>query len=105
MWTLAPCSDSVTWLDAMPDRHQVDLYYLDSWDVKWHDDRDSAQHHLKEFLAIEPDLKPGCVVAIDDNSRWAATQARTGKGRAIVEYLEAKNHHPIYDEYQIIFQF
>ena len=24
---------------------------------------------------------------------------------AIVEYLETKNHHPIHDEYQIIFQF
>ena len=99
------CSDSVAWLESLPDRDQVDLYYLDSWDVKWHDDTDSAQHHLKEFLSIEPYLKPGCIVAIDDNSRWAASQARTGKGRAIVEYLDTKNHHPIHDEYQIIFQF
>ena len=99
------CSDSVSWLESLTDRDDVDLYYLDSWDVKWENDIDSANHHLNEFRAIEPHLKPGCVVAIDDNSRWAATLARTGKGRAIVEYLEAKNHLPIYDEYQIIFQF
>ena len=99
------CSDSVTWLESLPDRDQVDLYYLDSWDVKWDDDTDSAAHHLKEFRAIEPYLKPGAIVAIDDNSRWYANNQRTGKGRAVVEYLETKNHLPIYDEYQIIFQF
>lgn len=99
------CGDSVTWLQSMTDRDQVDLYYLDSWDVKWHNDSDSAQHHLQEFLAVEPFLKTNSIVAIDDNSRFADTGLRTGKGRAIVEYLESKNHHPIYDAYQIIFQF
>ena len=101
----ASCSDSVVWLLHQTDLDQVDLFYLDSWDVKWKNDHDSAEHHLKEFQAIEPHIKSGAIVAIDDNSRWAATQARTGKGRAIVEYLENKNHHPIHDEYQIIFQF
>ena len=99
------CSDSVTWLESLDDLNQVDLYYLDSWDVKWDNDTDSADHHLKEFRAIEPYLKSGAVVAIDDNSRWYANNRRTGKGRAIVEYLETKSHFPIYDEYQIIFTF
>jgi hypothetical protein len=99
------CSDSVTWLESLDDLNQVDLYYLDSWDVKWDNDTDSANHHLKEFQVIEPHLKSGAVVAIDDNSRWYANNRRTGKGRAVVEYLETKGHLPIYDEYQIIFQF
>ena len=99
------CSDSVIWLQKQPDLANVDLFYLDSWDVKWEDDRDSAEHHLREFLTIEPYLKSGAVVAIDDNSRFLSTNARTGKGRRIVEYLESKQVYPIYDAYQIIYKF
>lgn len=98
-------SDSVSWLETLTDLDQVDLFYLDSYDVDWNDDTASAEHHLKEFQVIEPHIKPGAVVVIDDNSRWVNNNRRTGKGRAVVEYLEAKGHLPIYDEYQIIFQF
>ena len=99
------CDDSVAWLKKQTDLDKVDLFYLDSYDVDWNNDTASADHHLKEFLIIESKIKPGCVLAIDDNSRWQANNKRTGKGRAVVEYLAAKNHLPIYDEYQIIFQF
>lgn len=99
------CSDSVTWLAHQPDLAEVDLFYLDSYDVKWENDSKSAEHHLNEFKTIEPFLKPGAVVAIDDNARFLDTGRRTGKGRRIVEYLESKNKHPIYDHYQIIYQF
>jgi hypothetical protein len=73
--------------------------------VDWNDDTASADHHLKEFQTIEPYLKSGAVVALDDNSRWVNNNRRTGKGRKIVEYLEGQWHLPILDEYQIIFQF
>ena len=99
------CSDSVTWLSEQSDLSRVDLFYLDSWDVKWENDQDSAEHHLREFRVIEPYLKSGCIVAIDDNSRFRNTNLRTGKGRRIVEYLESKDKHPVYDEYQIIYKF
>jgi len=99
------CSDSVTFLKQQPDLHEVNLFYLDSWDVKWQNDSASAEHHLQEFLTIEPHLSVGTVVAIDDNSRLLADNRRTGKGRRIVEYLENKNIFPIYDHYQIIYQF
>jgi predicted O-methyltransferase YrrM len=99
------CSDSVSWLSSLTDLGQVDLFYLDSWDVKWKNDQPSAQHHFKEFQIIEPYLSTGTVVAIDDNSRFASNQRRIGKGRMIVEYLEQKNIVPIYDAYQIIYQF
>ena len=98
------CADSVTWLESQRDLEEVDLFYLDSWDVKWHDDHDSAQHHLREFRAIEHNLKPGAIVAIDDNARFLDGR-RTGKGRAIVEYLDRQGYRPIYDAYQIIYQF
>lgn len=99
-------SDSVAWLAQQTDLDQVDLFYLDSWDVDWHDDSASADHHLAEFLQIEPWIKPGAVVVIDDNSRWISNFQRTGKGRRVVEYLwDHHAHCPIYDEYQIIFTF
>ena len=101
----ASCSDSVAWLSHQTDLGKIDLFYLDSWDVKWKNDHDSAEHHLKEFQTIEPHLKSGAVVVIDDNSRWCHRYQRTGKGRAVLEYLESKKHLPIYDEYQIIWQF
>ena len=99
------CSDSVAWLEQQTDLDQVDLFYLDSYDVDWHNDTASADHHLMEFLTIEPFIKPGAIVALDDNSRWVHSNQRTGKGRAVVEHLASKHHLPIYDEYQIIFQF
>lgn len=99
------CSDSVSWLREQNDLHNVDLFYLDSYDVKWKNDTPSAEHHLKEFLCIEPFLKSGAVVAIDDNSKKLSDGSRTGKGRMIVEYLESKNIHPLLDAYQIVYQF
>lgn len=98
-------SDSVTWLQQQTDLDKVDLFYLDSYDVDWNDDTASADHHLKEFLVIEPFIRPGCVIAIDDNSRWLNNNRRTGKGRRIVEYLYDRGRLPILDEYQIVFQF
>ena len=98
-------NDSVEWLNSLSDLDQVDLFYLDSYDVDWNNDTASADHHLKEFKIIQPFIRSGTVVAIDDNSRWVNNSRRTGKGRAVVEYLETQGHLPIYDEYQIIFQF
>jgi len=99
----ATCSDSVTWLNSLRDLENVDLFYLDSYDVDWKEDGPSADHHLKEFLEIEPYLK-NCIVAIDDNS-FLLNGTRTGKGRAIVQYLQSKNIYPIFDNYQIIYKF
>jgi len=96
-------SDSVKWLQEQKDLSQIDLFYLDSYDVKWQNDDPSAQHHLKEFLAIEPHLK-NCIVAIDDNS-FLLNGQRTGKGRAIYNYLKNKSIEPLYDNYQIIYKF
>jgi hypothetical protein len=100
----AHCSDSVSWLSSLQDLNNIDLFYLDSYDVEWANDDPSADHHLKEFLVIEPFLISGKIVAIDDNS-FLTSGKRTGKGRKIVEYLESKSILPIYDEYQIIYRF
>jgi hypothetical protein len=85
------------------DASVVDLWHLDSYDLKWGDDAASAEHHLREFLIFADRIKPGALVMIDDNA-WREGQ-RTGKGRRIVEYLAGRDHRPIYDDYQIIYQF
>lgn len=98
------CSDSVEWLTKQDNLENIDLFYLDSYDVEWANDEPSADHHLKEFIVIEPFLTPGTIVSIDDNS-FLLNGRRTGKGRKIFEYLEKKSIFPIYDEYQIIYRF
>ena len=99
------CMDSVIYLATQLDLDRVDLFYLDSYDVKWNDDHLSAEHHLREFQVIEPNLKPGSMVVIDDNSRFLESNCRTGKGHYIADYLQAKGHEPLYDAYQIIYRF
>ena len=97
------CSDSVSWLESLPHKENIDLFYLDSYDCKWGNDKASAEHHLKEFKTIESYLK-NTVVAIDDNTRLL-TGERVGKGRLIYEYLSKKGIKPLYDNYQIIYKF
>lgn len=96
-------SDSVEWLINLPNKENIDLFYLDSWDCKWGNDVASAEHHLKEFKAIESYLSD-TIVAIDDNTRLLNGN-RVGKGRLIYEYLSNKKIQPIYDDYQIIYKF
>ena len=98
------CMDSVLYLATQLDLDRVDLFYLDSYDVKWDNDHDSANHHLMEFQIIEPHLKPGALVVIDDNSKFLSTNNRTGKGHYIADYLQAKGIFPVYDAYQIIYK-
>jgi hypothetical protein len=96
------CDDSLNFLGTVH-ASSVDLWHLDSYDLKWDDDTASAEHHLMEFMIFEQHIKPGALVMIDDNA-WREGQ-RTGKGRRISEYLDQKGHRPIYDDYQIIYQF
>lgn len=97
-------SDSVSYLRDLPNKQEVDMWYLDSYDVDWQDDTPSAQHHLNEWLAIQGHIKSGTVIVIDDNARKLENNKRTGKGRMIIEELERRNHTVLYDAYQIVFQ-
>ncbi len=96
------CSDSIEWLKTQ-NLKNADLFYLDSYDVKFKDDADSAEHHLNEFLIIEPFLKENSIVVIDDNV--FLEHGRSGKGRKVYKYLADKNIFPVYDKYQIIYKF
>lgn len=95
--------DSISWLSKL-DKNNIDLFFLDSFDVKWKNDKPSAKHHLNEFFEIEPYID-GSILAIDDNVKNKLDNGRAGKGRLIYEYLLSKNIKPIYDEYIIVYNF
>jgi hypothetical protein len=103
-FTTVNLGDSVEFLNNN-DWSSVDLFYLDSYDVKWGAPLPSAEHHLKEFRAIEKYMKPGVVLAIDDNSFLLDSNQRTGKGMLVYQYLFDQGIVPLYDDYQIIYKF
>ena len=103
-FTTVNLGDSVEFL-YNNDWSSVDLFYLDSYDVKWASPLPSAEHHLKEFHAIEKYMKPGVVLAIDDNSFLLEGNQRTGKGMLVYQHLLDQGIVPLYDDYQIIYKF
>lgn len=68
-----------SWVEAHPDGY-LDLVYLDSWDVDWADPLPSAAHGLKEWNAVQPALKTGSLVVIDDTP-------------SDISHIPPQNHH------------
>lgn len=62
-------SDSVSYIKNLSDEFiaSLDLVYLDSWDFNFPQPHDSANHHLKEMMALYDRINPECPIAIDDN--------------------------------------
>lgn len=58
-------NDSVDFL-ANGSNHPADLYFLDSWDLDLSDPLPAAEHGLKEYIAIQPYLRAGTLILIDD---------------------------------------
>jgi len=96
------CENSLTALRKI-NLDEIDLFYLDSFDVDFNNDRKSAGHHFTEFKIIEPFLKD-CILAIDDNI-INSNGERSGKGRVIYEYLKDQGILPIYDNYTLVYKF
>lgn len=64
--------DSVLFLQNFASENEgvkIDLIYLDSFDVDWSDPTPAANHGWGEFVAIQPLVKPGTIVIIDDTPR------------------------------------
>jgi hypothetical protein len=68
--TTLVCDDSVSflgsWVAAHPQR-TADVVYLDSWDVDFSDPLPAAEHCVRELRAVEPALRPGTLLLIDDS--------------------------------------
>jgi SAM-dependent methyltransferase len=91
-------SDSVAWLAAF--EGQVDFAYLDSFDYFADQPelaRQSQEHHLAEFRAIEHRLSSNAVVLIDDCALPGG-----GKGRMVIDYMLSVGWTPILEGYQVL---
>jgi hypothetical protein len=90
------CSDSVSFLNRVS-LHEIDLLYLDSYDVDFNAPHPSALHHLKELCACWRDLKSGCIIAVDDHN------SGTGKGMYVKDFFDNIGMKPIFEGYQIVY--
>lgn len=61
------CSDSVSFLKNF--KKEIDLAYLDSFDVDWNNQKLSKDHHLKEFKQISKLFKVNSLLLIDDTPK------------------------------------
>ena len=80
------------------DINNIDLIYLDSYDLDWNKPHKSSLHHLKELCAIIPKLKKGCVIIIDDNNNGI------GKGQYVSNFLENIGATLLFSSYQIAYE-
>lgn len=126
--TFLHCDDSVSFLKKWSAKNKdtkIDLLYLDSWDMDWHDPAPSALHGLAEFLAISDNLKNGSLLLIDDtpkNALWLnkinPTYAEVaekyfqkngffpGKGVLVKQLLQSMGRGKLLmHEYQLLWQF
>ncbi|MDR3518920.1 MAG: class I SAM-dependent methyltransferase [Azospirillaceae bacterium] len=96
------CGDSVAFLAdgaATLIEPPIDLLYLDSFDLDPDRLFPSAFHHLKELWAAEPLLRPGSIIAVDDNL-VGADGASAGKGMLVANFMAQRGRLPVIDGYQ-----
>ena len=93
--TIVCLNDSVKFLQSFKNPEDIDLLYLDSFDVNWNDPHPSSLHHLKELCSVYAKLKSGCLIVVDDNKN------DKGKGKYVKEYLNNVGDKLLFDEYQI----
>lgn len=103
--------DSITYLKELNTKlllsgKKIDFLYLDSFDCSPTDMEltyKSALHHLYEFMTILPSLKPGALIAIDDN--WTGNNGEmVGKGQLLGDYMKTINNLPCYSGYQMLWK-
>ena len=89
-------SDSVTFIRESSHKYGVsnlDICYLDSWDLDWDDPTPAAIHGLAEWEAVLPILGKGAKVLVDDTPislSWVPVDKR----ELAVRYLDANGFLP-----------
>lgn len=94
--------DSIEFLKSFEQAGEIDLLYLDSFDLDFGNPLPSSTHHLKEIEAIFSKLKPGTIIAVDDHFEYCGKNI--GKGALVEEFLNSKNVPLIYDGYHKVWQ-
>ncbi len=92
------CADSVSTLNGfLPNvLNETRLLYLDSFDWSPEANLDSAFHHMAELAAVWRELKPGCMIAVDDRHGDLK-----GKHFMVEEFMNKLGIKPAFKEYQI----
>jgi len=81
-------SDSIEYFKSLDKEivNKFDLVYLDSFDLSLKEPHPSMQHHMNELLALYPNLKMECGIAIDDNylpSSWITWNMVDSEGKLL----------------------
>ncbi len=111
---LVNCSDSVAYLGKLgrDGDLDVDLLYLDSFDLDWRNQHPAALHHLLELCAVMPILASGTLVVVDDSPRQlgvALLQTESiqvydwgvsGKGGYVADFFSKIGCNPVIKGYQ-----
>jgi predicted O-methyltransferase YrrM len=89
-------------IDLIRSGKKIDLLYLDSYDFDAHNPHPSSLHHIFELLSIKQALRPGTLVAVDDNfehnGQWI------GKGAYVAQWMANVNKKMVYRGYQWIWE-
>jgi predicted O-methyltransferase YrrM len=100
-------SDSVVFLrdleaDLIKSGKKIDLLYLDSYDFDADNPHPSSLHHIFELLSIKQALRPGTLVAVDDNFEYNGQWI--GKGAYVAQWMANVNKKMVYRGYQWIWE-
>lgn len=90
----AVCIDSITGIRGIPNKSEIDLLFLDSYDVT--NDYRSPLHHFGELASAYEGLKSGCIIAIDD---CGSGKASYGKDRYVSAFLNEQRAENIITSY------
>ncbi len=90
------CSDSVKFLWEFKPETDIDLLYLDSFDIDFGKPHPSMLHHMKELCVVMGKLSKGTIITIDDHKN-----NKSGKGAYIAALMKNLGYKRIIDDYQI----
>jgi hypothetical protein len=110
--TTVTASDSVAYLDrlARADAINIDLLYLDAYDLDIQNPHPSSLHHLLELCAAMPLIAGGTLVVVDDSPRGLVVVPGTnrilgdlgivGKGKYVADFFDRIGCKPAIEGYQ-----
>ena len=108
--------DSVEFIDQYSTSYfeNIDLIYLDSFDLDLDNPEPSMNHGYKEFSLLDEKIKIGCIIIIDDTPcdlkyfknqiiENEASKIVPGKGALILEEIKENNKYEIlFHEYALV---